>query len=147
MHYNDPWPIALDHEVTFRLDMAESYLETNGNSHVVLRIDEDSSSLFPYVPHIYDRFIGEPVNVKTFLQVGEAGIKFISAIFINLNLTFKELFTGLSFESDPQSDGTSPTIPVAKAYVNVLLRDGTYHVLIQTPTSTIHDAEYSGDCR
>lgn len=146
MHYNKPLPIALDHEVTFRLDMAEFYLSTAANSHVVLRIDEDSSSLFPFNPRL-DRFIDAPVNVKAFLQVGEAGIKFVSAIFIILNLTYKELFAGLTFESDPQSDGTHPKVPVAKAYVNVLLRDGTYHVHIQSPKTTIHDAEYKNDRR
>lgn len=146
MHYNDPLPIALDHEVTFRLDMAENDLTTAANSHVVLRIDEDSSSLFP--SHLrLDRFIDKPVNVKTILQVGEAGIKFISAIYINLNLTYDELFGKLSFESEPQSDGSNPNIPVAKAYVNVLLRDGTYHVHIQTSKATIHVAEYKNDRR
>ena len=146
MHYNEPLPIALDHEATFRLDLAEFYLTTAGNSHVVLRIDEDSSSLFPSHPRL-DRFIDAPVNVKAILQVGEAGVKFISAIFINLNLTYKELFEALSFDSDPQSDGTSPTIPVAKAYVNVLLRDDTFLVHIQTSKATIHDAEYKNDRR
>lgn len=146
MHYNEPLPIALDHEATFRLDMAEFYLSTAANSHVVLRIDGNSSSLFPSNPRI-DRLIDKPVNVKTILQVGEAGIKFISAIFINLNLSFNELFGKLSFESDPQSDGTNPNIPTAKAYVNVLLRDGTYHVHIQTSKATIHDAEYKNDRR
>lgn len=146
MHYNVPMPIALDHEVTLPLDMAEFNLSTAGNSHVVLRIDENSSSLIPSNPHI-DRFIDKPVNVKTILQVGEAGIKFISAIFINLNLTFNELFGKLSFESDPQSDGTCPSIPVTKAYVNVLLRDDTYLVHIQTSKATIHDAEYKNDRR
>nr|DAY38807.1 MAG TPA: hypothetical protein [Caudoviricetes sp.] len=146
MHYNEPLPIALDHEATFRLDMAEFYLSTAADSHVVLCIDENSSSLFPYHPR-FDRFIDAPVNVKATLQVGEAGIKFISAIYINLNLTFKELFAGLSFERDPQSDGAYPNDPVAKAYVNVLLRDGTYHVHIQTPKATIHDAEYKNDRR
>lgn len=145
MHYNDPLPIALDHEVTLPLNMAEFYLRTKANSHVVLRIDEDKSSLFPSDSRI-DHFIDEPVNVKAILQVGEAGIKFISAIYINLNLTFKDLFAGLTFESDPQSDGT-PNIPTAKAYVDVLLRDDTFHVLIQTPQSTIHDAEYKKDRR
>lgn len=139
--HNEPLPIALDHEVTFRLDMVEFDLLTNPNSHVVLRIDEDSSSLFPSKPRI-DRFIDEPVNVKAVLQVGEAGIKFISAIYINLNLSYKELFKGLSFKDEPQSDGTNPNVPVAKAYVNVLLRDGTFHVHIQTPKATIHVAEY-----
>lgn len=146
MHYNEPLPIALDHEVTFRLDMAEFDLSTNPDSHVVLRIDEDSSSLFPSNP-LLNRFIDEPVNVKAILQVGEAGIKFISAIYINLKLTFNELFGKLSFESDPQSDGMCPNIPTAKAYVNVLLRDGTYHVHIQTSKATIHDAEYKNDRR
>lgn len=146
MLYNEPLPIALDHEATFRLDMAEFYLSTAANSHVVLRIDEDSSSLFPSNPRM-DRFIDAPVNVKAILQVGEAGIKFISAMYINLNLTFKELFARLSFERDPQSDGTCPNVPVAKAYVNVLLRDGTYHVHIQTPKGIIHDAEYKNDRR
>ena len=141
MNYNEPLPIALDHEVTFRLDMADFYSTTSANSHVVLRIDEDSSSLFPYHPQL-DRFIDAPVNVKAILLVGEAGIKFISAIYINLNLTFKELFAGLSFERDPQSDGTHPNVPVAKAYVNVLLRNGAYHVHIQSPHTTIHVAEY-----
>lgn len=146
MHYNEPLPIALDHEVTFRLDMAEFDLTINPHSHVVLRIDEDSSSLFPS-NSLCDRFIDEPVNVKAILQVSEAGIKFISAIYINLKLTFNELFGKLSFESDPQSDGTNPIIPTAKAYVNVLLRDGTYHVHIQTSKATIHDAEYKNDRR
>lgn len=146
MHYNEPLPIALDHEVTFRLDMAEFYLSTAANSHVVLRIDENSSSLFPSNSRL-DRFIDKPVNVKAFLQVGEAGIKFISAIFINLNLTYNELFGKLSFESNPQSDGTNPIVPVAKAYVNVLFRDGTYLVHIQSPKATIHDAEYKNDRR
>lgn len=146
MHYNEPLPIALDHEVTFPLDMAEFDLTTNPHSHVVLRIDEDSSSLYPYHPQL-DRFIDKPVNVKAILQVDEAGIKFISAIYINLKLTYNELFGNLSFESDPQSDGTNPSIPVAKAYVNVLLRDDTYHVHIQTPKTTIHDAEYKNDHR
>lgn len=146
MHYNEPLPIALDHEVTFRLDMAEFFLSTAANSHVVLRIDENSSSLFPSNSKM-DRFFDKPVNVKTFLQVGEAGIKFISAIFINLKLTFNELYGKLSFESDPQSDGSNPIIPIAKAYVNVLLRDGTYHVHIQTSKATIHDAEYKNDRR
>lgn len=146
MHYNEPLPIALDHEATFRLDMTEFYLSTAANSHVVLRIDENSSSLFPSNPRI-DRFIDKPVNVKAILQVGEAGIKFISAIYINLKLTFNELFGKLSFESDPQSDGTHPNVPVAKAYVNVLLRDGTFHVHIQTSKATIHDAEYKNDRR
>lgn len=146
MHYNEPLPIALDHEVTFRLDMAEFDLSTAANSHVVLRIDEDSSSLFPS-HHRFVRFIDKPVNVKAILQTSEAGIKFISAIYINLNLTFKELFAGLTFESDLQSDGTFPNDPVAKAYVNVLLRDGTYHVHIQTAKDTIHDAEYKNDRR
>lgn len=141
MHYNEPMPIALDHEVTFRLDMAEFYLSTAGVSHVVLRIDEDGSYLFPTNPRI-DRFIDKPVNVKAILQVGEAGIKFISAIYINLNLTFKELFSGLTFKRDPQSDDTTLNTPVANVYVNVLLQDDTFHVLIQTPQSTIHDAEY-----
>lgn len=144
MHYNEPLPIALDHEVTFRLDMTEFNLTTN--PHVVLRIDEHSSSIFPSIPRL-DRFIDAPVNVKAILQVGEAGIKFISAVFINLNLTFNELFGKLSFESDPQSDGTNTNVPVAKAYVNVLLRDGTYHVHIQTSKATIHDAEYKNDRR
>lgn len=146
MHYNEPLPIALDHEATFRLDIAEFNLTTAGNYHVVLRIDENSSSLFPSNPRL-ERFIDEPVNVKAILQVGEAGIKFISAIYINLKLTFNELFGKLSFESDPQSDGTNPNVPVAKAYVNVLLRDGTYHVHIQTSKATIHDAEYKNDRR
>lgn len=146
MHYNEPLPIALDHEVTFRWDMAVFYLTTAANSHMVLRIDENSSSLFPSNPRI-DRIIDAPVNVKATVQVGEAGIKFISAIFINLNLTFNELFGKLSFESDPQTDGTNPNIPVAKAYVNVLLRDGTFHVHIQTSKATIHDAEYKNDRR
>lgn len=146
MHYNEPLPIALDHEVTFRLDMAEFDLTTAGDSHVVLRIDENSSSLSPSNPRI-DRFINEPVNVKAILQAGEAGIKFFSAIYINLNLTFNELFAALAFESDPSSDGSHPNVPVAKAYVNVLLRDGTYHVLIQTSKATIHDAEYKNDRR
>ena len=142
MHYNDPLPIALDHEVTIPLDMAEFDLTTAANSHVVLRIDEDSSSLFPSNP-LFDRFIDAPVNVKAFLRVSEAGIKFISAIFINLQLTYKELFAGLTFECDPQSDGTHPDDLVAKAYVNVLLKGGTYHVHIQTPKATIHVAEYN----
>ena len=146
MHYNEPLPIALDHEVTVRLDTAEFNSVIGANSHVVLRIDENSSSLFPSHPRI-DRFIDEPVNVKAFLQVGEGGIKFISAIFINLNLTYKELFAGLAFKDEPQSDGTTPNVPVAKAYVNVLLRDGTYHVHIQTSKATIHDAEYKNDRR
>lgn len=146
MHNNEPLPIALDHEATFRLDMAEFYSFTAGNSHMVLRIDEDSSSLFPSNPRL-DRFIDEPVNVKAIFQVGEAGIKFISAIYINLNLTFNELFRKLSFESDPQSDGMRPNIPTAKVYVNVLLRDGTFHVHIQTSKATIHDAEYKNDRR
>lgn len=141
MYYNEPLPIALDHEVTFRLDTAEFHSNNHGDSHVVLRIDENSSSLFPSAPRL-DRFINEPVNVKAMLQVGEAGIKFISAIFINLNITYRELVAGLSFEREPQSDGSTPTIPVAKAYVNVLLRDDTFHVHIQTPQSTIHVAEY-----
>lgn len=146
MHFNEPLPIALDREVTFHLDMAEFYLSTAANSHVVLRIDEDSASLFPSTPCL-DRFIDNPVNVKAILQVSEAGIKFISAIYINLNLTFNALYGKLSFESDPQSDGTNPNIPVAKAYVNVLLRDGTYLVHIQTSKATIHDAEYKNDRR
>lgn len=146
MHYNEPLPIALDHEVTFRLDMTEFNSTTAGNSHVVLRIDENRSSLFPSNPRL-ERFIDEPVNVKAILQVGEAGIKFISAIYINLKLTFNELFGKLSFESDPQSDGTIPNVPVAKAYVNVLLRDDTYHVHIQTSKGIIHDAEYKNDRR
>lgn len=146
MHYNEPLPIALDHEVTIHLAMAEFDLSTAANSHVVLRINEDSSSLSPSNSRL-DRFIDEPVNVKAILQVSEAGIKFISAIYIKLNLTFKELFGRLSFESDPQSDGTYPNDPVAKAYVNVLLRDGTYHVHIQTPKAIIHDAEYKNDRR
>lgn len=146
MLYNEPLPIALDHEVTFRLDKAEFDMSTSANSHVVLRIDEDGSSLFPSSPHI-NHFIDAPVNVKAILQVGEAGIKFISAIFINLSLTVKELFAGLTFESDPQSDGTFPDDFVAKAYVNVLLRDGTCHVHIQTPKATIHVAEYKNDRR
>lgn len=146
MHYNEPLPIALDHEVTLRLDMAEFNLTTNPHSHVVLRIDENSSSLFPSNTRL-DRFIDKPVNVKAILQVGEAGIKFISAIYINLNLSFNELFGKLSFESDPQSDGTNPNIPIAKAYVNVLLRDGTYLVHIQTSKGIIHDAEYKNDRR
>lgn len=146
MHYNEPLPIALDHEATFHLDMAEFYLSTAANSHVVLRIDENSSSLFPSNSRL-DRFIDKPVNVKAILQVSEAGIKFISAIYINLKLTFNELFRKLSFESDPQSDGTNPIIPTAKAYVNVLLRDGTYHVHIQTSKATIHDADYKNDRR
>ena len=144
MNYNEPLPIALDHEVTFHLDTVEFDLSTNADSHVVLRIDENSSSLFPSHPHI-DSFIDAPVNVKTILQVGEGGIKFISAIYINLNLTFKEFVAGLTFESDPHSDDTIPNGPVAKAYVNVLLRDGTYLVHIQTPHSTIHVAEYKND--
>lgn len=146
MHYNEPLPIALDHEVTFRLDTAEFYLNTAGDSQVVLRIDENSSSLFPTNSRL-NRFIGAPVNVKATLQVSEAGIKFISAIFINLNLTYKQLFAGLTFEDEPQSDGTNPHVPVAKAYVNVLLRDGTYLVHIQTSKATIHDAEYKNDRR
>lgn len=146
MHYNEPLPIALDHEVTFRLDMAVYDLSTAANSHVVLRIDENSSSLLPSNPLI-DHFIDKPVNVKAILQVGEAGIKFSSAIYINLNLSFNELFGKLSFESDPQSDGTNPNIPTAKAYVNVLLRDDTFHVHIQTSKATIHDAEYKNDRR
>lgn len=146
MNYNEPLPIALDHEVTFRSDMAEFYLTTAANSHVVLRIGEDRSSLFPSNTRL-DRFIDEPVNVKAILQVGEAGIKFISAIYINLELTFNELFGKLSFESDPQSDGTNPNISTAKAYVNVLLRDGTFHVHIQTSKATIHDGEYKNDRR
>ena len=146
MYYNEPLPIALDHEVTFDLDMVKFDLNVNPDSHVVLRIDEDSSSLFPSDPTL-DRFIDAPVNVKAILQAGKAGIEFISAIFINLNLSFKELVAGLTFESDPQSDGTFPDDLVAKAYVNVLLRDGTYHVHIQTPQSTIHDAEYKNDRR
>jgi len=146
MHYNEPLPVALDHEVTFRLDMVEFDLSTNPDSHVVLRIDEDSSYLFPS-HHLSDRFIDKPVNVKAILQASKAGIKFISGIYINLNLTFKELVAGLTFESDPQSDGTSPDDLVAKAYVNVLLRDGTYHVHIQTPKATIHDAKYKSDRR
>ena len=141
MHYNEPLPIALDHEVTFPLNIAEFHLRTNANSHVVLRIDEDSSSLFPSHPHMR-RFINDTVNVKAILQVGEAGIKFISAIYINLNLTVKELYAGLSFKDEPQSDDESPTDPTAKVYVNVLLQGGTYHVHIKTPHSTIHDAEY-----
>lgn len=146
MRYNEPLPIALDHEVTFLLNMVEFDLFTNPASHVVLRIDEDSSSLYPSHP-LLDSFIDKPVNVKAILQTGEAGIKFISAIYINLNLTFKELVAGLTFESDPQSDGTFPDDFVAKAYVNVMLRDGTYHVHIQTPKATIHDAEYKNDRR
>lgn len=146
MYRNEPLPIALDHEVTIPLDMTEFHLSTAGNSHVVLRIDENSSSFFPSNPRI-DRFIDKPVNVKTILQVGEAGIKFIPAIYINLKLTFNELFGKLAFESDPQSDGTNPNVHVAKAYVNVLLRDGTFHVHIQTPKATIHDAEYKNDRR
>lgn len=146
MNHNEPLPIALDHEVTFHLDMAEFDLSTAANSHVVLRIDENSSSLFPSHPRL-DRFIDKPVNVKAILQAGEAGIEFISAIYINLKLTFNELFGELAFESDPQSDGTYPNVPVAKAYVNVLLRDDTYHVHIQTPKATIHDAEYKNDRR
>ena len=146
MHYNEPLPIALDHEETFSLDMAEYYLSTAANSHVVLRIDENSSSLFPSNPRLH-RFIDESVNVKTILQVGEAGIKFISAIYINLNLTYKELFAGLTFKDEPKTDGANPNVPVAKAYVNVLLRDGTYHVHIQTPKDTIHVAEYKNERR
>lgn len=143
MHHNDLLPIALNHEVTFHLELAEFYLSVAPDSHVVLRVDEDSSSLFPFHPQL-DRSIDAPVNVKAILQVGEAGIKFISAIFINLNLTYKELFAELSFESDPQSDDKDP---VAKAYVNVLLRDGTYHVHIRTPKAVIHVAEYKNDRR
>ena len=141
MYYNEPLPIALDHEVTFRLNQAEYHLNTAADSHVMLRIDEDSSSLFPY-HHQFDRFIDTPVDVKAFLQVGETGIKFNSAIYIHLNLTVSELFAGLVFEEGSQSDGKHPNDPVAKAYVNVLLRDDTYHVHIQTPKITIHDAEY-----
>ena len=142
MYCNEPLPIALDHEVTIQLRMAEFFLTTAGKSHVVLRIDEDSSYLFPYHPQSDRDFINKTVDVKTIFQVGEAGIKFISGIFITLNLSYKELFAGLEFERDPQSDGTLPNEPVAKAYVNVLLRDDTYHVLIQTPKGIIHDAEY-----
>ena len=141
MRYKEPLPIALDHEATIPLNMAEFYLHHNPNSRVVLRIDEDSSHLFPSNPRL-ERFIDKPVNVKSILQVGEAGIKFISALYINLNLTYKELFASLTFKDDPQSDGTNSNVPVAKAYVNVLLRDGTYLVNIQTPKTTIHDAEY-----
>lgn len=140
MYSSEPLPIALDHEVTIPLETAELDLSTYANSPVVLRIDEHSSSFFPLVPHL-DHF-NSPVDVKTILQVDETGIKFISAIWICLNLTVKELFTGLVFDGDSQPDGDSPNDPTAKAYVNVLLRDDTYHVLIQTPQATIHDAEY-----
>lgn len=146
MHYNEPLPIALDHEVTFHLEMAEFDLFTHANSPVVLRIDEHSSSFFPF-DHQLDRAFNPPVDVKTVLQVGETGIKFISAILIRLNLTVKELFKGLVFEGDSQTDGEFPNDPVAKAYVNVLLRDGTYHVHIQTPHTVIHDAEYKVSVR
>ena len=146
MHYNEPHPIALDHEVTFHLEMAEFDLLTHANSPVVLRIDEHSSSFLPF-DHRLVRDFNTPVDVKTILQVGETGIKFISAIWIRLNLTVSELFAGLVFERDPKSDGTFPNDPVAKAYVNVLLRDGTFHVHIQTPQSTIHVAEYRNDRR
>ncbi len=146
MNYNEPLPIALDHEVNVRLDMAEFDLWTKANSHVVLRIDEHSSSFFPFDPRI-DHIFNSPVDVKTFLQAGKSGIKFLSAIYIHLNLTVKELYAGLSFEVDPQSDGTSSNEPVAKVFVNVLLQDGTYHVHIQTPQATIHDAKYKLSAR
>lgn len=146
MHYNEPLPIALDHEVIFHSEIASFDLLTHSNSPVVLRIDEHSSSFFPFDHHI-NRSFNTPVDVKAILQVGETGIKFISAIFIRLNLTVSELYAGLTFEGDSQSDGEFPNDPSAKAYVNVLLRDNTYHVHIQTPQATIHDAEYKVSAR
>lgn len=146
MHYNEPLPIALDHEVTFQLDKAEHYLRLAADSHVMLRIGEYSSSLLPHNPKI-DRSIDKPVSVNAFLQGGEADIKIPPAIYINLNLTYKELFAGLTFERDPQSDGTHPNDPIAKAYVNVLYRHGTFYVHIQTPKAIIHVAEYRIDRR
>ena len=140
MHYNEPRPVALDHEVTFNWDATEFFLNTNANSPMVLRIDEQQSSLFP-LDHSIDPFFITPVDVKTLLQVGETGIKFISAIFIHLNLTFNELYEQLSFECEP------PNGPTAKVYVNVTLRDGTFRVHIQTPHVTIHDAEYKVSTR
>ena len=141
MHCNEPLPIALDHEVTIHLEMADLDMLTHANSPVVLRIDEHNSSFFSF-DHTIDRDFTTPVDVKTTLQVGETGIRFISAIWIHLNLTVKELFAKLVFEGDSQSDGEIPNDPTAKVYVNVLLQDGTYHVHIQTPYTVIHDAEY-----
>lgn len=146
MKYNEPLPIALDHEVIFHSEIASFVSLTHDNSPVVLRIDEHSSSLFPFDHHLVRNF-NAPVDVKTVLQVGETGIKFISAIWIRLNLTVKELMRELVFEGDSQSDGEFPNDPTAKAYVNVLLRDGTYHVHIQSPKTTIHDAKYKVTAR
>lgn len=140
MHYIIPPHLALDHEVTFHFDTIEYDLFHNLNSRVVLRIDEQGSHLFPCDSHL-DSSIDETVKMKTYLHVGEAGIKFISAIFIVLNLTFEELIAGLTFEID-QSDCAFPGDLVAKAYVDVLLQDDAYHVLIQSPKTTIHNAEY-----
>ena len=135
-------PIASDHEVTVNLDDFAITPHINVDTPVLLRVDEESSSLFPCVPY-FDPHLNKPIDVKTDVQVGEGGVIFSSAIWFYLDLTVKELFAGLKFETVPPADGTSPHSIEAKAYVDVLLCEGhTFLVTIYSRQSTIHIAEY-----